>query len=805
MPATRTRASATPECTHCGQPVPGATPTEEVFCCQGCRVVWDILHSHGLGGYYRHAEREGQPANGSGRPYDEFDHDTFTQLYVRKAGLHSTTDLYLEGVHCSACIWLVERLPRLLPGVIRAELDLPRGRAQIWWDSTTVALSAIARMLDTLGYRPHPFRGADADAVRRREDRSQIARMGIAGALAANVMLIAVAMYGGWFSGMDQATERFFRWISLGLTTAAVGGPGLVFLRGGYASLRTRSLHMDLPIAIALTAGYGRGFWNTVMDTGPVYFDGVSVLVFLLLVGRYLQHRAQRAALDRAELLYSVAPSTARLLDSITGSVQVVPTEALLPGMVVQVWAGERIPVDGRVTAGTSDLNNAMLSGESAPVAVGPADVVWAGAINLSSTLAIVASASGEESRLGKVLGMVAEGARRRTPLVQLAQRTAGWFVGVVLLLAVITLGVWWPHDPSLAIDHAIALLIVTCPCALALATPLAVSSAIGQAARAGMLIKDGAVLETLGLQPGTMFVDKTGTLTEGNTTLVVDRIPVEVRSKVLAVERDALHPVARGFRRAWASTPSPTATSVRQVIGHGVEGTVDGVSVVVGSPSFVASQLGAAHLPPPSLPVHLTPIVVGVGGQVVGSAGFGDRIRPGTRGHLDTLRQAGWRLCLLTGDAAAVANRIGTTLGFRAQEIFAEQTPEDKVARVADTYPRPVVMVGDGVNDAAAMAAATAGIAVHGSAETSLLTADVHLSEADPGLAGVYDLYRGATSTIRIVRTNILFSLAYNIAGTTLAVMGLLSPFLAAILMPASSLTVIVYSWRARSFRTDR
>ncbi|MEP7345062.1 MAG: heavy metal translocating P-type ATPase metal-binding domain-containing protein, partial [Gemmatimonadaceae bacterium] len=363
-------------CTHCGLAVPEGFVEPEAtaqFCCAGCRAAFGILMENGLERYYGFAGRQTSPVKRSGRTYAEFDHPAFQSLYVRELnGGLSTVELYLEGVRCASCVWLVERVPLVMRGVARAELNVPRALATIAWDATETPLSRVAQLLESLGYAPHPYRGVRRDEVRRKEDRAAVVRMGIAGAIAINVMLPALALYSGWLSnGIEADYERFFRWISLTLTVPAILGPGRIFFTGAWAALRTRALHLDLPIAIALGAGFVRGAINTVSDAGPIYFDGVCILIFLLLIGRYLQQRGQRAATDASELLYSLTPNGARVVGD-DGVSEEVPVAALLPGMVLDVRAGETLAADGIVLSGQSSLDLSLLTGESRPVTAQP-------------------------------------------------------------------------------------------------------------------------------------------------------------------------------------------------------------------------------------------------------------------------------------------------------------------------------------------------------------------------------------------------------------------------------------------------
>jgi len=794
------RAMAAKACAHCGLPVPAGLADEEpAFCCGGCRMAWDVLHDAGLARYYDLSERRATRVEPSGRTFEEFDHPAFHELWVRgRAGGLCETDLYLEGVHCASCVWLVERTPLAVPGIARAELDLARGIVRLAWNPAATRLSTAARFLDTLGYRPHPFRGARADTLRREEDRGALIRIGVAGAIATNVMLAAVALYSGQFSGMEAEFEHYFRWVSLLLTAPALAWPGRVFFRGAWSSLRARALHMDVPVAIALAGAFARGVVNTVRGSGPVYFDGVAALVFLLLVGRFLQTRAQRAAADSAELLHALSPPRARVVED--DGVREAPAEALVPGMVLEVRHGETLPGDGVIVAGEARLDRSLLTGESRPAEARPGDAVYAGTVVLGATVRVRVEKAGEETRVALLLREVERSASRRAPVVRAADRLAGAFVAVVLALAGLTWWGWSGVDPERAFDHAVALLVVTCPCALALATPLAITVAIGRAARAGILVRGGDALEALA-RPATLVLDKTGTLTEGRTSLAEWRGDPSVRPAVLALERHSAHPIATGFAAAWPDVREARAEAVTSTTGGGLEGVVDGRRVAVGSPAFVLSRaadpegLAAAD----GAGAH-TPVLVAVDGRVTARAGFGDAVRPDAAPTLRALRARGWRTRLLSGDAPDVVRAVGARLGFGPAECVGGASPEDKLGAIESLANEgPVVMVGDGVNDAAAIARATVGVGVKGGAEACLAAADVFL--ARPGVAPLAQLVDGAARTLGVIRLGIAISMAYNLAGAALAIGGLINPLVAALMMPASSLTVVLVAWRGRTF----
>ena len=793
-------------CSHCGLPVPGADVDDGPrFCCEGCRTVHALLHERGLERYYAlrdTADGRAGPARPTGRSYEEMDDPSVRGRIARvDAAGRTTAELYVEGVHCAACVWLIERLPRLAPGVIEARLDLGRARATVVWDPRATALSRIAATLDALGYVPHPARGLAEQEARRREERRMLARIGLCGAVAANVMAIAFALYGGLLDGMEPEFAAFFRWLSLALSVPSLIWGGGVFFTGAWRALRQGALHMDLPISIGLGIGFAHGALAVVRGTGEVYFDTITILIFLLLSGRYLLRRHHRAAADAAELLAALAPSTARRLDA--SGVREVPVETLVPGDRVEIRAGDLVPADGRIATGHSCLDVSVLTGESRPVEAGPGEAVHAGTLNVAARLEVAVERTGDDTRVGRLARLVEEHARRRPPIVALADRIAGAFVAVVLALAAVTAALWWPTSPERALDCAVALLIVTCPCALALATPLAVSAAVGRAARAGILVKGADVVERLAT-PGLMLFDKTGTLTTGRPALASWWGNPSLRRHVAALEAGSAHPVARALAEALRDEPPAEVTAATEVPGGGVEGVVEGRHVLVGSLRFVAAR---SRVPGDALAeierlaaCGHTPVAIASDGEVVAVAGLGDTLRPETAAVLDRVRSEGWRVGILSGDHPAVVAAIGVRLGLDAAASLGNVSAEDKLRHVERARAvGPVVMVGDGINDAAALAAATVGVGVHGGAEVVLASADVFV--ARPGLAPIAELLVGARRTLAVIRRNLLCSLGYNAIAVALAMAGRLDPIAAAILMPLSSLTVILSSYRARTF----
>jgi Cu2+-exporting ATPase len=801
------------ECTHCGLPVPvgmvepGAA---EQFCCNGCRTVYAVLHDVGLDAYYDLRESAGEPgqrARTTDRSYAEFDDPAFSELYCRPVGDGlMSVELSLEGVHCSACVWLVERVSLIIDGAVETVLDVGRSVVRVVWDPEATTLSSIARTLDSFGYPSHPRPGAGSAELGRRADRALLGRMAVAGAVAANVMLMAAALYSGMFHGIEPQYVRLFAWGSFIVTLPAVFWSATVFYKGAWGAIRTRTPHMDLPISLGIIAGFLWGAYATFSSSGEIYFDSVTALIFLLLVGRWVQRRQQHAARDAAELLYSLAPSSARVVEG--EQVREVPIQAVPLAAIVEVRAGEHFPVDGIVTSGDSTLDASLLTGESRPERITRGSAVHAGCVNLGSQVRIRVEQTGESTRVGRLMKRVEEAARRRAPVVLLADRISGYFVGVVLVLALVTLGMWWFLDPAHAVEHVVALLVVTCPCALGLATPLAVSWALGRAARAGILIKGGDVLERLA-EPGLVVFDKTGTLTEGRLAMQAWEGDESLKPLVRAAEAHSAHPVAAAFLRALGDEPEAEVSALSQTLGGGLSAQVSGRSLLIGSQAFIASHgLDVPAWMAESLARHTeaarSPVLIASDGQVAALAAFGDPLRPDAVSSLRALRKLGYRVAVLSGDHPDVVRAVVRELGEPLVEAHGGVSPEAKLAWIERAQQHgPVIMVGDGVNDAAALSAAGVGIAVHGGAEASLAAADVFTTRA--GVAPGGDLVLGAHRTLRVIHRNLIFSFLYNLVGVALAMAGLIGPLLAAVLMPLSSITVVTSSFRSRTFDAGR
>lgn len=787
-------------CAHCGLEVPAGRVKvgQNSFCCAGCEAVYAILHETNLDDYYALREELGAgkrgPARVTGKTFSYLDEPEFLKRYAEpRAEGRVALRFYLEGVHCAACSWLVEKVLLEKQRVAYAHLDLGRSVVEIVFDPINTKLSGIAQVLDRFGYTPHPLEDDSVSRARKKEARSLLLRMGVAGSMAGNIMLMAAALYAGEFTGIDPEQANLFRWVSLGLALPAVLYSALPFYRGAIAGLRAKMLHMDLPISLGIVAAFAVSVAATVMSRGEVYYDSLSVLIFLLLVGRLLLSRATARAADAAETLMEQAPQTVRR--EIDGIITDVPLAAAEAGDILVFLPGDVVTVDG-VALQNGWVTEAHLSGESDPLLKATGEAIYAGSQVVTMPLRIQATAIGGFTRLAQLAEMTRRAATERAPIVRLHDKIAGYFVATVLIFAAVTALIWWQLDPSKALWNVAALLVVTCPCALGLATPVALSVAMGRAAKRGIFIKSSDALERAAKVTHALL-DKTGTLTSGKMEILFatfdPEIPKTEHERIMkqaaALERYAVHPIATALHGN--TNPNLPVTDVR-AHGQGIEGKVETSSLVIGSKHLM--QELEQRLPAWADGVKAN-VFVAINGRVVAAFLIADPISPEATKALTALRNRGISVELLSGDNAAEVQRVASALGIH--EARGEVTPEMKLSRIAELESggTSTAMFGDGVNDAAALSRATVGVSAADAADVARSAADVFVSRRGPeAFAELVSLSR---NTLFTIRRNVVIAIAYNALGAGLAMAGLISPLVAALLMPLSSLTVLTLAVR--------
>ncbi len=804
-------------CVHCGQSTSCliSEDARRVFCCSGCRSAYELIHGWGLDEFYALREQlrpeSASPVVAGSDRYSQFDQPAFlgTAASHDQADGTCLVELAVQGLHCAACAWLIENVSTATPGWLSARVRMSDHTIRIVFDPRRTKLSVIAQLMGRMGYQLAPL-DRSPDKHIEHESRRLLTQIAMAGFFAANSMWIAVALYAGEFSGVVFEYRYFLGLMGTALGVLAVVGPGRTFFVGALASLAARTPHMDFPIAIGLLVGTLVGIVNAIRGSGHIFFDSLSALVFLLLIGRWIQFRQQQRAARAVDLMLRITPRHAtRITDD--GREEMVLAESLQLGQRIRVAPGECVAVDGVIVVGETTIDRSLLTGESIPVAGNVGESVAAGTINVTAPIEVLVQAVGRESRIGRVMQSVESAAAEKTPIVQLADRIGGVFVVVVTLLAGLTFAVWLPSGLGIATSHATSLLIVACPCALALATPLAIAVGLGRAAKCNVLIRDGQSLQKLATG-GRMWLDKTGTLTEGrqrvNSLLGSDR----GLQLAASIERRCVHPVASAVVREAELRKLQLCESgkLEKAIRGGVLGSAGECRVAIGNLEFMRSQRIGVHqdwlrLVTRSLAQGESPLLIAVDGELCTLLGLSDPLRKNARETIATLERNGWTVGILSGDHPEIVNRVGVLLGLAAKDCRGGLSPEAKLNIVRNSHSQypVVVMVGDGANDAAALAAADVGIAVRGGAEVSLQAAPVYVASGQ--LTSIHNLIVGARRTRRVIYAMFAVSLSYNLIAVTLAMAGLVSPLAAAMLMPISSVSVLAIVLSARTFQESK
>ncbi|MCC6075489.1 heavy metal translocating P-type ATPase [Pseudomonas sp. GCM10022188] len=794
---------ATPlPCFHCGLPVPEGSPyhahilgESRDMCCPGCQAVAEAIVAGGLESYYRH--RSETAANPEALPKvlaDElalYDRTDVQQGLVQHSGEQAETCLLIEGISCAACGWLIEHHLKKLSGVSQASLNLSNHRLQVRWDDSHLPLSQLLAELRRIGYAAHPYQADAAAEQMQRENRLALRQLGVAGLLWMQVMMAAMATWPEFNLDLSASFDGILRWTSLLLTTPIVFYCCGQFFRGALRDLRTRHLTMDVSVSLAIGGAYVAGLWSTVTGTGELYFDAVGMFALFLLAGRYLERRARERTAQVTAQLVNLLPASCLRLDAQEHSQRILLSE-LKVGDRVLVPPGAVIPADALILAGQSSIDESLLTGEYLPQPRVVGQRVTGGTLNVEGPLTLQVEALGDDTRLSAIVRLLERAQTDKPRLAQLADRVAQWFLIAVLLVAVVVGLLWWQIDSERAFWIVLALLVATCPCALSLATPTALTTATGSLHKLGLLVTRGHVLESLN-QIDTLIVDKTGTLTEGRLTLREIRVLRELDgqaclSLAAALENRSEHPIARAFGRA-----PRAADEVHSEPGKGLEGRVDGRRLRIGAADFVGQLAGQ---PAPAMPDEPGQWLL-LGDEQGALAWFclDDRLRGDARLLIDTARSRDWQILLLSGDSSPMVASVAAELGI--SDARGGQTPDDKLAVLRELHHQGhrVLMLGDGVNDVPVLAGADISVAMGSATDLAKTSADAVL--LSNRLDSLVQALQVARRTRRIIVENLAWACLYNGLVLPFAALGWITPGWAAIGMSASSLVVVVNALR--------
>lgn len=786
-------------CSHCGLSVPdfravGKTSQDTVFCCEGCKTVYQIITGHHLEEYYTIKKQSdffasSQPASSVISRYAYLDEPSVKEKFAYGQG-SQCMDFYIEGVHCVACLWLIERIGKFVPGVQGVQMSLGDWVAKVSLGESG-SFASVAEGFERIGYKPHPVsEGRQASDLNRSENRRDMARIGVSGFFMMNIMILFVSIY----AGIEAGLLDFFRWLSGALFLPVATYGAMPFYRGAWSAIRAKQMNIDLPVAGAILLGSCASLWNLITGSEHIYFDSLTAFVFLLLSARYALKAIYQKTASQIGVGEFLIPKSALRYDANSKKTEVFSLERIFPGELILIPQGEVIAADGEVAEGVGYADFHMISGESEPVKLQQGSKVYAGTINVGPDLIVRVSAVGGQTRIERLLQSVADLEKPKT--VQYADFAAKRYLVAVFLGAIALFFSSAKLSFSAAFDRALSMIIIACPCALALATPLAYRMASRACARMGVLLKGVSALDKLS-RVEKLFVDKTGTLTHGRFEVLEWRVldGDDLSGIAYLLERPSSHPIALALgdyalQRSANPGEGLELNNWREVLGTGVSGNMNGKKYEIKGVSV--SQNGRDF----GMAVKSS---VGIfeNGVLKVQIQLGDRIREDSLPALEKLSRQFESIHMITGDRSETAQAVAGQL--KISNYTAQMSPEAKKELLEK---EPVsIMVGDGANDAAAMKAASVSVAVQGSIETSFQCADAYLTV--PGLKTLPELVAVARRTRVVVWIALLASFGYNLSGMVLAIFGHVTPLIAAVVMPLSSFTVLAIAYIGINWRT--
>ncbi|WP_182019390.1 heavy metal translocating P-type ATPase [Vibrio diabolicus] len=778
-------------CYHCGEDVPANTDFKvdilgesRKMCCPGCETVAQTIVDSGLVSYYQYRTAPAEKADLVPEQLQaliHYDNEDVQSEFVRNRENVSEVTLSLEGVSCAACAWLIEKQVSNTAGLVSIRVNTTTNRALLAWDNTQVRLSELLSVIHKLGYKAAPFEADKQEASYHRMMKQYLYRLGIAGLATMQVMMLAVALYLEVFGDLEPEFKNYFRWVSLIFATPVLLYSALPFYLNAWRSIKGRTLGMDVPVSIALIFAYVASLIATVTEQGEVFFESISMFTFFLLVGRFLEMRARRKAAAASGNLLKLIPAIATTLDG-----EQIPVKTLKVGDRIRVLPGEHIPADGKVISGRIHIDESMLTGESVHVVKREGDAVYAGTLNGDESFELEVMSSKADSMISNIVRLQDEAQHSKPKIAEIADVVARYFVGAILIISAGTWFYWHQTKPDDAFWIMLSVLVATCPCALSLATPTALTCATSRMGNFGILLRKGHVFETL-CKINHLVVDKTGTLTKGDIeicdTKVLSDLPKEdCLSLAAALEAHANHPIARSF--ASYANDDFVVYEVQNVIGSGIEGIWNGKIVKIGSVAFVqGKESDESHA-----------VYLSVDGEHVASFYYRDPIRKESKAFVQRFADAGIKTTLLTGDSLSNARPVANEIGI--DHVVASAKPEDKLAYLKSLDEDSItMMVGDGINDAPTLAGAHLSVAMGGGTDVAKASADMTL--LGDNLEKLLEARLLALRTRKIIRENLAWSLGYNLLILPLAVAGLVAPYIAVVGMSASSIIVVSNSLR--------
>ena len=798
-------------CFHCGEPIPTnldlfveIDSQPRGMCCYGCKAVAEQIIEFGLSDYYRHRTRLPEKPESlipeSLTNLAVFNNPQVQSEFVEQNDkLSKEARLIIEGISCPACVWLIESRIAKLNGVNQVNVNYSTQRCRINWQDNKIALSDILAAIYQLGYKALPYSHKQREQLYDNERKTQLIRLGIAGLFGMQVMMIAIALYFGEASGIEKTYKIFFYWISLLLTLPVLLFSGRVLFIGAYRDIKNRHPGMDIPITLGISIALLASVWATIQQTGHIYYDSIVMFIFFILGGRYFEFMSRKKSIAHLDKITSLIPGYATRINS-NGDAETIELNSLHIADKVLVKPGEVIPVDGEVIAGHSSVNESIITGESLSVSKSISMNVIGGSTNIESPLTIEVKSIGEQTVLSNIARIIDKAGTQKAQTLLLADKIVSRFILFILFISTVVATYWYHTDQTQWLAITIAVLVVSCPCALSLATPTAMSSAATTLIKYGIAIINNNAIELLAKTNCFVF-DKTGTLTEG--VLELEHIDIHIKSYTLndilkiaaGLESASEHPLAKAILKASKDLNISSANEIKNYPGQGIIGKIDQTEWFIGTDKFIEQHCSEKINSESNSNTSLRKVILANSTSIVACFYFTDPVRPSSRSLINHLKQEGYKIVLMSGDHPSVVEKIAHEL--EIDDYQAELKPEDKLRNIAklQEYGKQVCMIGDGINDAPAFAQADVAIAMTDASDLTKLNADMLL--LNHKIESLITMLKIVNKTNQTIRMNFIWALTYNLIALPFAMAGFLAPWMAALGMSLSSLVVVINATR--------
>ncbi len=769
------------------------------FCCKGCQGIYHLLREEGLDTFYDKLGKSSlEPPKQREDDLHKFDLEGFRKKYIieRPDGLYEIF-MIIEGIHCSACVWLNEKVLHKTDGIVEATINYTTNKAHIVWDPERVKLSKIVEKIRSIGYNAYPYDPKLQEERANRARRDYYARLLVAIFATMNIMWIAVAKYTGMFTGMREdvkAVLSFAEWV---LATPTLFYSGWIFYRGAWYGFKNRFVNMDTLVATGASMAYFYSIWAMITGHGEVYFDSVTMIITFVLAGKYLEVLSKKRAADTMDALSNALPTEVTVVQG--GEKAMVPVEEVKPGDIIEVRPGEKAAIDGVVVSGEGSFDESSLTGESEPIYKCPGDEIVSGTVAIDGVVRYEASKDYGTSTLATLVGLLEDSLTKKPKIERLANEISGYFSSTILTIALLTFAGWYWLGGSFehALVVAISVIVIACPCALGLATPVATLIGINLAARRGVLFKEAAYIETMA-KCDVLVLDKTGTVTEGKPRVVNFEKYGDFDVNLLySLVKSSIHPVSRGvekfLKERFENLEEVGLEGVKQVQARGIEAVYEGHKLYGGNAKMM-QEFGLEA----DETSEYTLFYFAVDDRVVARFELRDMPKSGAKEAIADIRRLGIDIIMLTGDNEKAAARVAKEVGIPTFKH--SLLPNEKAAEIDILHAegRRVVMAGDGINDALALSKSDIAIAMGSGSDVALEVSDVVL--LDDRITSLRDAFLISRRTFRFVKQNLAISILYNTVTIPLAIAGYVIPLVAALSMSLSSLIVVGNSMRIKS-----